>query len=1295
MKIERNALLTSLASFARSGSGLVIGGPGAGKTYLVSELSKMLEQEGMPNLQISVDALGEGTDSEIQEALELDTDLVSALENEPVNEGILILDGYDAARNERTQRNILELIRKAKVRLLSWRVIVVVRTFDAQKSPELGDLFLSDLDASSGYDSVPCRHFVIPPLDQEEIRSLEEDSPRLFKAYSSASNEFKALLRIPFNLWLLEKILPDDVSVDFRGLTSQVQLLGLFWARRVRAGSNGLQREHVVTVIVEKMVAQRNLSVKKKEVFDPVMSQAWDDLFSGEVLIEQTFGGRARFGHNILFDYAVSILMLEEDPASLVSFLRTEPSRQLFLRPSFVFYFARLWHENQDDFWRNYTFLIGGDIEGRLLGRLVPPTVLVQECDNSARLEPLLLMQDTAPSVGPSAAQYALRSLRTWEPRSIEIWVKFLKDLTAKLSPEIAWEVGLLIEICLNKPNPQVLLLGEAARGLMDWIWTHRSKHRELTDAILGRFGVSLVAKTFSTDPKGSRATLQPVLELVKEANFPIEPLYQLAANLAPIVETDPELVGDVYRTIFRSEESSESKTKMGGSTVLVMTSTRRQDFGMCHYLLIEFFPKYLKAAFQPAVRAGIDGVNSDVMRKHVDEGEAGIQFSFRGGSATYIADDSVFWGVHNEPYEPTLVLGLICSCLDEMLGLAGRTKDIEGALDAFRDRAQVALFWKRLLALVAKHPNELREEGVELCASPAILSGRDTLYEVSAALSALAPVMTHGEMERVELTILSLGSEDRRKRLISQIPAIMIVTPDAKDLRAELEIAGQVVPNTPLVTFQTYTHQYTKEDWLKDKGVDLGRPANKKLRELDAALSSAINPINKPVFAGELEAARDAAVTLWSEIEAASDADEHVSESAWVTLGEYSRFVLTNVGDPHDPLSLHAREVIAACGQHPSPRPSPTADSEYTSPVWGSSPRTEAAQLLPVWIERTGDGAALELFMRLVEDPSPEVRFLSAHELWRLVDRAPSDFWSIIRARIAVEVNDIVLQGLLDSIGRVIPQHEQTGVEALSLLRERALSGTAPRELSDLYSDTVMWLVIVRQNSEATRFLEEILDDPVKYSRAVRRAAFDAGGYIAGRTDEPVPEKTHGSNAAKWLVRIVDAVQSGLSKSKGIETNQGEDSPVADLYRSINTIITALWVARHRIEGADPLEFYTRIKPVLSRILEFAMIPDLGTLAPSTAHHAMEFLNKCVAIDPRGVLKMAWQITSRSPGYNLDPLAVNEVVKMVEVILADHRDQMREPESLQHLLDLLDIFAETGWSEALRIVWRLDEVFR
>jgi hypothetical protein len=51
--------------------------------------------------------------------------------------------------------------------------------------------------------------------------------------------------------------------------------------------------------------------------------------------------------------------------------------------------------------------------------------------------------------------------------------------------------------------------------------------------------------------------------------------------------------------------------------------------------------------------------------------------------------------------------------------------------------------------------------------------------------------------------------------------------------------------------------------------------------------------------------------------------------------------------------------------------------------------------------------------------------------------------------------------------------------------------------------------------------------------------------------------------------------------------------------------------------------------------------------------------------------------------------------VKLAEAILVDHRSEVRQGQPLQDLLDLLDIFAETGWPEALNLVWRLDEVFR
>lgn len=1291
MKIDRSKLLTALESFARSGNGLVVGGPGAGKTYLIGELSKRLEQEKVPNLQIAVDALGDGTDREIREALDLDTDLLSKLQSEEVREGVFLVDGYDAARSEKTQRNIFELIRKAVQELTSWNVIVVVRTYDAQKSPELGDLFPSGSGMDRGDLSIPCRHFVIPPLEEIELRSLDEDSPHLLKAYTAASSDLKELLCVPFNLWLLERMLPGAAVDEFTGVSSQVQLLGLFWHRRVSAGPNGLSREHVLTKIVEKMISQRNLSISKVQVFEPASSQEWSDLFSQELLVEQVFANRIRFGHNILFDYAVSVLMLEDDPASILRFLKEDASRQLFLRPSFVFYFARLWHDNSDRFWRNYRFLLSEEgIESRLLGRLVPPSVLVQECNSRVAIEPLLDMQDTSPFVGPKAALYVLRSLRTWKPRSTEIWVEFLENLTSKPSPEIEWEIGLLIETFLSKLDPPMSVLGHAARRLMDWIWTQRPRRREVADTLLGRFGVPLVAKTFWTDPAASRALLKPVLELVTEPGFPIQPLYQLAANVSRIAPTDSDFVGDVYRTIFSAEELSEAKTQLGASTVLVMTSTRRQDFGMCHYLLLEYFPKFIQVGFHAAVSAGIVGANADVMRRHVRETEERKHFAFRGGSSTYIGDGSVFWDSYFDPYEPLLVLERIFSRLDELLKQSGRTPEVDDALDLFRDNAQVAFCWKRLLRLVAEHPNALNDAGVELCAAPAVLSGRDTLYEAGAALSAIAPVITPSQMELIEKTIRDLESEALRKRLISQIPPAALVTAEAKQLRAALEENNQTLPNDPLVQFHTRHSEYTTEDWLKDKGVDLEKAANKQLRALGAAVSAAIDPPKS-----DLPAAQNAAQTLWSELQETLDADDAIRESAWATLGQYARFVVTNVGDPNEAISLHAHSVLLACGDHPSPKPYADADSNFKSPIWSSSPRAEAAQLLPVWFARTGDHAALALFLKLLEDPVPEVRFLSAHELWRLVERSPLAFWSAIRERTTKEVNDVVVQGLVDSLGKVIPRHERQGVEVLSLLRDRARLGGAPRELADLYSDIVMWLVIVRENREAIESLEEILNNPVQYSKAVRRAAFDAGARIAGGKDKPVEERVYGRNAAKWLVRIIDAVQSGIQQLIGTEPDQGEDSPLADLYRSIDTIVTGLWLARRGIEAAEVEEFYVRAKPVLSRVAEFAMTPDLGVLAPSTAHHAMEFLNDFVKVDPRGVLKMAWQITSRSPGYNLDSLAIDQVVKLVEVILADHRDQMREPESLQELLDLLEIFAETGWSQALRLVWRLDEVFR
>jgi hypothetical protein len=68
---------------------------------------------------------------------------------------------------------------------------------------------------------------------------------------------------------------------------------------------------------------------------------------------------------------------------------------------------------------------------------------------------------------------------------------------------------------------------------------------------------------------------------------------------------------------------------------------------------------------------------------------------------------------------------------------------------------------------------------------------------------------------------------------------------------------------------------------------------------------------------------------------------------------------------------------------------------------------------------------------------------------------------------------------------------------------------------------------------------------------------------------------------------------------------------------------------------------------------------------------------------------------SSETSGYLFDAMAITQVVEMVELVLADYRYEVRKGRSLEDLMTLLDFFANTGAVEALRLVWKLDEIYR
>lgn len=136
-------------------------------------------------------------------------------------------------------------------------MIVSVRTYDAKKSQELQDIFPRsgrfDVPRKYQLTDVQCRHFAIPELSLEERDEAVRNIEGLETMYENSSAYFKELLLVPFNLWLVEKIvnLEPDVN-EFSTVESDIQLLGLFWKYRVNHGLLADERRTLLSKITRK-----------------------------------------------------------------------------------------------------------------------------------------------------------------------------------------------------------------------------------------------------------------------------------------------------------------------------------------------------------------------------------------------------------------------------------------------------------------------------------------------------------------------------------------------------------------------------------------------------------------------------------------------------------------------------------------------------------------------------------------------------------------------------------------------------------------------------------------------------------------------------------------------------------------------------------------------------------------------------------------------------------------------------------------------------------------------------------
>lgn len=449
---------TAAKNAAESGSLLLIGEPGAGKSGVINNLARQLGSAGYQVLQLAVDKAPVSGMDGLRSEIGLTHPVRSVLENWPgTGPAFLLIDGLDAARggpSEAVYRNLIsETLELPDQR---WRVIASVRSFDLRSGQQFKTFFKGAPpdpafeDASLDFRNV--RHLQVRPWDNNELDELLLQAPKLKAAIEAGGKRLFDLALVPFNTQLLADLVAAGVEPSALGFVkNQTELLKMYWSHRVDA--LGSVASACLKSIVRTMVEDRSLRAKQDEILQS-HAAALDKLLSMGVLVSQSNDRYVAFRHNILFDYAASRLYLDPyEPNQLKDLFARGRGLGLILSPALSYAMQELWDAEVDHrlFWARVV-LLAGDKAIDPIARSMIARMSSELPKSVTDVEQLVAMlSDTRPSAAVFSAITGALAIRLEDaPHTADIapWAHIIARLSQ--GAHFVSAISFLIERLLN-----------------------------------------------------------------------------------------------------------------------------------------------------------------------------------------------------------------------------------------------------------------------------------------------------------------------------------------------------------------------------------------------------------------------------------------------------------------------------------------------------------------------------------------------------------------------------------------------------------------------------------------------------------------------------------------------------------------------------------------------------------------------------------------------------------------------------------------------------------------------------
>jgi hypothetical protein len=1340
IELPREALLTNLENATKEGHILVVGEPGAGKSWLLKSFVDRREEQEDGAVFLKAEDYPVGSLQELLEKIGAD-DFFATLRNFPGNRKFLVIDSLDSLRAEASQRAFRDLIRIAQEEAPEVVVVASIRTFDMQQSTELQRLFPSKATSRSGeIPGVSAHHLIVPLFSEAEVDAATKENETLTALLRSASVEVKTLLRNAFNLWLVTHLINAGAPVDWlSAVQSEVQLLDGYWKIRVESRDDSVDRTALLTRLTDRMVQTESMSLPSRDMAD-LSNESLPRLLSEEILF-QSETGRLFYSHNIFFDFAISKLLIDEQ--TILKFVLAAPARSIFYRPSISYFMARLWFRDRDLFWKT--------VERFFERRTNTPAVIAITAARSifqlARTNDDLAPISGVPAeVRVRAIGFLLRAILAMnglESNRRYLWLHFVIQSLNFIDKQFLNESVAAVEAALGGAGStgEIRLLTLAAIALLRWIWDKAevepdiSDGRSLADFAAARL-LPIVTKNYATAPSEAKAMLTEAIGRFNNPRSSANEAFRIASNLDAVIESDPEMASTIYIAILGHEETSRDETQMGGA-ILPLRSFRSQDFELAYHVLGSKFGELAVREPFVAARTVAHSVTAQVQRKEGDTVKSlsayEWSFEFLGRRMPFDSDRSEIWDHSHKDYTAIQLVDRLLYSLKAQLESGALSRDeARSILCELGQANQFAITWKRVLTY-ASHTSEFLAIIPDLLRIPELLAAPETTEAAGAGISkAYAEDMFAPEaFEAIQDAILDIPKLPLatifrdplsvRDNLLARIPS------DKRRSEAIAALAARTSPSGPLYPtgfFQSGSGIWgpeQEESWLERQGVETDRTDNRALLDATKVLkpfeTQFLNQTQTPTRE-DAEGIKEKLWTAYQLIHANPTADERVMTDVFTTAAAVSKNILRNKELTVDSdVVQKCKTIIVEAAVYPLPLPLRDADANFDRPAWSPTPKIEAAQGAMNYLGNWGADDQMEsLAVTLSTDANPAVRLQITMCLTYLYENNRDLFWKVADERLAAE-NAI---GVLDSLAHAvshpyIAKRERKRVIdwQTSLLRRELPSGrieevlkTVAHSLTDLY--------VFFDDAYASEAINIFEREPGRYATELAQVVLASTFYISegiGSSDQAKLEVR--DRARKMWTRALRCADTVISeyfstpKPVAAEELEKEQEVLRAALRIIDQAVFQLYLlfrvnehlVRENLPSLDDPQRRQLFKE-LDSIWQLLLGPigpnHRGLLPAPTTHHLVELFRTTVSYDPARVLQLTADLFKGfNMGYQSDQMAIAEVVRFAEIILADHKEILKDPTNAANLAFILDQFVEFGWPQATQVLMKLDGAVR